>query len=167
MRGKTENLIIQTIKDLSQNGIDNKTIEAALNTIEFRLKENNTGSFPRGLSLMLRALTTWLYDKDPLKTLAFEDPLNQLKSDLKSNKRFFEELISKHFLQTNHRTTVILKPDSELAKKENDEEQKKLQAIKSKMTEDKNKSGEGKYRANFKRCRTHLTRMRPWQQFHF
>ena len=138
--GKTENLIIQTIKDLSQNGIDNKTIEAALNTIEFRLKENNTGSFPRGLSLMLRALTTWLYDKDPLKTLAFEDPLNQLKSDLKSNKRFFEELISKHFLQTNHRTTVILKPDSELAKKENDEEQKKLQAIKSKMTEDKIKA---------------------------
>jgi len=133
-------LIIQTIKDLSQNGIDNKTIEAALNTIEFRLKENNTGSFPRGLSLMLRALTTWLYDKDPLKTLAFEDPLNQLKSDLKSNKRFFEELISKHFLQTNHRTTVILKPDSELAKKENDEEQKKLQAIKSKMTEDKIKA---------------------------
>ena len=138
--GKTENLIIQTIKDLSQNGIDDKTIEAALNTIEFRLRENNTGSFPRGLSLMLRALTTWLYDKDPLKTLAFEDPLNQLKSDLKSNKRFFEELISKHFLQTNHRTTVILKPDPELAKKENDEEQKKLQAIKSKMTEDKIKT---------------------------
>ncbi len=133
---KAEKLIIKTIKDLSQNGIDKKTIEAALNTIEFRLRENNTGSFPRGLALMLRVLTTWLYDNDPLKTLAFEEPLNQLKSELKSNKRFFEELLSKHFLQTNHRTTVILKPDPEMAKKENAEEQKRLQALKSKMTED-------------------------------
>ena len=42
-----------------------KTVEAAVNTIEFRLRENNTGSYPRVLVLMLRALTTWLYDSDP------------------------------------------------------------------------------------------------------
>jgi len=135
--GKAEKLIINTLKDLSKNGIDSKTIEAALNTIEFRLRENNSGSFPRGLFLMLRALTTWLYDSDPLKALAFEEPLNQLKADLKPRKRFFEELISKHFLQNKHRTTIILKPDPELSKKENDAELENLRVLKSKMTEDK------------------------------
>ena len=29
------------------------------------LRENNTGSFPRGLSLMLRAVGAWIYDRDP------------------------------------------------------------------------------------------------------
>ena len=61
-----------------------------MNTIEFRLRENNTGSFPRGLNLMLRALTTWLYDSDPLSLLAFEAPLDRLKSRVGSNPRFFE-----------------------------------------------------------------------------
>ena len=40
-------------------------IEAAVNTIEFSLRENNTGSFPRGLSLMLRAVGAWIYGRDP------------------------------------------------------------------------------------------------------
>jgi len=133
---KVERLIFDTLTKLSQNGIDIKTTEAALNTIEFRLRENNTGSFPRGLSLMLRALTTWLYDKDPLKTLAFEEPLNQLKAELQSEQKFFEKLIAEHFLQNDHRTTVVLKPDSELAQKKNSEELKGLQQIQSKLTED-------------------------------
>ena len=37
------------------------TVEAALNTVEFRLRENNTGSFPRGIVFMLRSLRDWLH----------------------------------------------------------------------------------------------------------
>jgi len=48
---KVEDLILETLNRLAQSGIDPKTTEAALNTIEFSLRENNTGSFPRGLSL--------------------------------------------------------------------------------------------------------------------
>lgn len=33
------------------------------------LRENNTGSFPRGLSLMLRAMGAWIYDRDPVTPL--------------------------------------------------------------------------------------------------
>ena len=43
--------------------------QAAVNTIEFSLRENNTGSFPRGLSLMLRAVGAWIYDQDPFQQL--------------------------------------------------------------------------------------------------
>jgi hypothetical protein len=45
--------------------LNHPTPEAAVNTIEFSLRENNTGSFPRGLSLMLRAVGAWIYDRDP------------------------------------------------------------------------------------------------------
>ena len=50
---RIEELILKTLEDLATTGIDPQTIEAAMNTIEFRLRENNTGSFPRGLNLML------------------------------------------------------------------------------------------------------------------
>ena len=43
---KIEDLILDTLKSLSLSGIDPHTVAAALNTIEFRLRENNTGSFP-------------------------------------------------------------------------------------------------------------------------
>ncbi len=50
---RIEELILKTLEDLATQGIDPQTTEAAMNTIEFRLRENNTGSFPRGLNLML------------------------------------------------------------------------------------------------------------------
>ncbi len=123
---KVEALIMETLSSLAQNGIDPKTVEAALNTIEFRLRENNTGSFPRGLLLMLRSLTTWLYDGDPLALLAFEKPLEMIKSGVQSNGAIFEEMISRLLVNNPHRTTVILEPDPELREKDNAAEKDRL-----------------------------------------
>lgn len=53
------------LQELAKTGFSEGAIEAAINTIEFSLRENNTGSFPRGLSLMLRAMGAWIYDRDP------------------------------------------------------------------------------------------------------
>lgn len=69
---KVEALILRTLQTLASEGIDPDTIAASLNTIEFSLREKNTGSYPRGLIVMLSALTSWLYDGDPLAPLAFE-----------------------------------------------------------------------------------------------
>ncbi len=79
---KIEALIFGTLETLARDGIDPEMIAAAFNTVEFRLRENNTGSFPQGLLLMLRALTSWLYDNDPIEPLAFEAPLLKLKPKL-------------------------------------------------------------------------------------
>jgi presequence protease len=50
---KVESLILKTLQDLTEKGFEADAIEAAINTLEFRLREFNTGGFPRGLSLML------------------------------------------------------------------------------------------------------------------
>ena len=113
-----EDLIIETLSGLAENGIDVLTIEAALNTVEFALRENNTGSYPRGLSLMLKSLTTWLYDSDPFEIIAFEKPLQNLKNRYTSNPAHFQELIKNYLLDNQHRTVVILYPDTELAERE-------------------------------------------------
>jgi presequence protease len=132
---KVENLIFKTLSDLAAAGIDPATIEAGVNTIEFRLRENNYGNFPQGLAVMLRSLTTWLYDADPTSLAAFELPLDQVKENLKSG-GFLEGLIRRHLLENPHRTVVVLRPEPELAKKESEEEAKKFEEIKRSFSVD-------------------------------
>lgn len=55
---KVEALIMSTLENLASEGFNMEAVEASMNTIEFSLRENNTGSFPRGLALMLRAVVS-------------------------------------------------------------------------------------------------------------
>jgi Zn-dependent M16 (insulinase) family peptidase len=134
--GAVESLVMDTLAGLARKGIDPLTIEASLNTIEFGLRENNTGHFPRGLLLMLRSLTTWLYDGDPLALLAFEAPLEAAKSGARSESGLFEHMIHRFFLNNPHRTTLVLKPDPDLRETEEAAEKMRLSAARSAMGPD-------------------------------
>jgi Zn-dependent M16 (insulinase) family peptidase len=137
---RVESLILEALRDLQRDGIEAEMIAAALNTIEFRLRENNTGSFPRGIALMLRSLTTWLYGGDPLAPLAFEQPLNALKDELERNPAFLQGLIEEYLLANPHRTTLILQPDAGLRQHEEQVEKARLekmrQSFSTKMLEE-------------------------------
>ncbi len=127
-------LINRTLGELWENGIDPGTVEAAINTIEFRFRENNPGHFPRGLVLMLRSLTTWLYDKNPLALLRFEEPLARIKQTLRHNPRYFEDLIQKALLTNPHHTVLFLDPDPHLKRKEEQEEKERVSAFCASLT---------------------------------
>ncbi|MGH2543827.1 MAG: insulinase family protein, partial [Ardenticatenaceae bacterium] len=131
---QVETLILETLETLAREGIDPAMIEAALNSIEFNLRENNTGAYPRGLSLMIRSLGAWLYDADPLAPLAFEQPLEAIKQQVASGERLFESLIEEHFLDNPHRTTLVLEPDPKLAGRREAEERARLDAARAEMT---------------------------------
>jgi presequence protease len=133
--GDVEMLVLNTLADLANDGIDPDMIEAATNTIEFALRENNTGSFPRGLLLMIRSLRTWLYGDDPLAPLAYETPLSAIKQRLARGERLFEMLIRTHLLDNPHRTTVLLKPNPEVQQRVETEEQARLAQIRAGMSE--------------------------------
>ena len=130
---RVEELILQTLEGLARDGIEGATVDAALNTLEFRLRENNSRGYPQGLLLMLRSLTTWLYDGDPLALLAFETPLTKVKSQLASNPSLFETIIERYLLSNPHRVTLILEPDPALAEKEEAKERERLAEIRSTM----------------------------------
>jgi hypothetical protein len=133
---KVEALIFKTLEGLVRDGIDPDMTAAALNTIEFYLRENNTGRFPRGIALMLRSLTTWLHDDDPFKLLAFEAPLNDIKARLANDSHYFEKLIQVHLLANTHRTTLRLKPDPELGRRFDEEEKARLEKIRESLTDE-------------------------------
>ena len=131
-----ETLILDTLQQLANDGIEPETIEAAINTFEFHLRENNTGSFPRGLSIMFRSLSTWLYGGDPLEPIAFEQRLAAIKKHIASDKRYFESLIETYFLQNTHRTTLTIQPDPELSQRELEEERQQLEQVRTAMGEE-------------------------------
>ena len=131
---RIEYLILDTLSGLVSDGIDPLTVEAALNTVEFQLRENNTGGFPRGLVMMLRALTTWLYDEDPLALLAFNRPLANIKTRVNSGERFFESLIDRLLINNPHRTTLTLKSDPRLGERDQEEERGRLSQVRAEMS---------------------------------
>ncbi|KAA0285185.1 MAG: peptidase M16 [Chloroflexi bacterium] len=133
---KIKTLIFDTLQSLVTDGIDPDMTAASINTIEFALRENNTGSFPRGIGLMLRALTTWLHDDDPFKVLAFEAPLADIKNRLTNDSRYFEKLIQTYLIENNHRTTLRFKPDPELGQRLEAEEKSRLESARSAMSAD-------------------------------
>lgn len=130
-----ETLVLDTLKKLAEQGIEPEMVEAAMNTIEFALRENNTGSFPRGLLLMVRALRTWLYKGDPLTSLAYEVPLATIKQHLASGERYFESLIRTYWLDNPHRTTVLLKPNAEYQQLLDSAERERLDRVRAAMRE--------------------------------
>ncbi|MCC7262316.1 MAG: insulinase family protein, partial [Candidatus Latescibacteria bacterium] len=122
-------LVLAVLERLEQEGIEEGEIAAALNTVEFGLRENNTGSYPRGLILMLRSLTSWTYDRDPLAPLAFAAPLEVVKARAKQAREYFGGLIRQHLLGNPHRTVVLLRPDTGLAAREEAEEEARLAQV--------------------------------------
>ncbi len=132
---KVEELILRTLEQLAEAGIERDMIEASLNTIEFALRENNTGGFPRGIALMLRALASWLYGGDPLSRLAFEAPLNAIKAKWQADPHYFERLVRQYLLQNPHRASVLLKPEAGLGQRQAAEEQARLERARAAMSE--------------------------------
>lgn len=132
---QVEPLILNVISELTQNGLDPEMIEAALNTIEFSMRENNTGSYPRGLSLFFRTLTTWLYERDPLMLLAYEAPLAALRTRSSADAGYWQKLMQQYLLDNPHRTTVTLEPDVQYNERWEAAEKARLAQARAHMTD--------------------------------
>eukprot|EP00246_Nothoceros_aenigmaticus_P001222 TRINITY_DN11663_c0_g1_i1.p1 TRINITY_DN11663_c0_g1~~TRINITY_DN11663_c0_g1_i1.p1 ORF type:complete len:1083 (+),score=216.91 TRINITY_DN11663_c0_g1_i1:65-3313(+) len=132
---KVEELITMTLKKLAAEGFTDAAVEASINSIEFSLRENNTGSFPRGLSLMLRSMGKWLYGGDPFEPLRFAKPLEEFKTRLaaEGSTGVFSPLIQKYLLDNNHRVAIVLEPDLQKAAQDEAAEQEKLTKFKAQL----------------------------------
>ncbi|KAL3515262.1 hypothetical protein ACH5RR_022164 [Cinchona calisaya] len=135
---KVEELIMKSLKQLAEDGFDSDAVEASLNTIEFSLRENNTGSFPRGLALMLRAIGKWIYEMDPFEPLRYQRPLMNLKARIaeEGSKAVFSPLIEKFILSNPHRVTVEMQPDPAKASRDEEAEKQVLNKVKASMTQE-------------------------------
>lgn len=127
-----EECIRKTLAKLVKEGLDKKTIQAAINGMEFRAREADFGSNPKGLVYGMQMLDSWLYDDTKAFVhLYYEDMFAFLKEKVQTD--YFEGLIQHYFLDNTHRSLVILKPqmglEEELAKQMEEKLQHYMQSL--------------------------------------
>lgn len=128
-----KNLVFDTLKKMVSEGIDKELIEASINRVEFELREEDYGSYPKGLIYYLKIMDTWLYDEDPLVNLTYDKDLSKIKTALNTN--YFESLIEKYILNNSHSSIVSLHPKKGLNQEKTKKLEEKLKKYKEKLSD--------------------------------
>lgn len=97
-----------TLRRLADQGIDRKSLLAGLNYYEFRYREADYGSAPKGLMYGLWSMDSWLYDGDPMLHLQYQKTFDFLKKAVSEG--YFEDLIRRYLLDNPHEAFVMVSP---------------------------------------------------------
>lgn len=127
------NTIRETLKRIVDEGIDKKSLLAALNFLEFRYREADYGRYPKGLIIGLKAFDSWLYDEnDPFMHIIEGRTFDFLRSKIETD--YFEELIEKYLLNNTHASFIILSPKRGLLAKREQRLAEKLETKRKSLT---------------------------------
>ena len=126
-------VIRETLEKIVQEGIDRKAVAAGINYLEFRFREADYASYPRGLMYGIDVFDSWLYDDNKpfihLQRLGAFDALKE-----KAEQGYFEQLIRDYLLDNPHTAVVLGVPKKGLANCEEREVEEKLAAYKAGLT---------------------------------
>ncbi len=126
-------LIRSTLEETVKKGLDKKALYAGINTMEFKFREADYGSFPKGLIYGIDVYDSWLYDDsaafDYLKQLSVYDTLKK-----KVETGYFEELVQTWLLDNTHATVVVVEPEQGLTARKDQAVREKLRAMKDSMS---------------------------------
>jgi hypothetical protein len=126
--------IDKTLKDICEHGIPKKSMQAAINHLEFQLRESDFGRYPKGLIYGLRSFDSWLHDeKAPFIHIKVEETLGFMKRGLENG--YFERTIAAYLLHNTHKSYVILKPEYGLNEKQEAAVKQELADYKASLTD--------------------------------
>ena len=131
-------IVEEVLREQVEKGIDKKALQGALNVSEFRFREADFGSYPKGLVYGLSMLDTWLYDDmRPFDLLYGVSTFKALRDKLDTG--YFEELTKKYLLDNLHGSVLILKPKPGLSAEREKALSKKLQEKKEALSQEERK----------------------------
>ncbi len=130
-----KDVINTTLADLVKNGLDQKSIKAAINYYEFKYREADFGGAPKGLVYALNSMSTWLYDEtNPFSPLEFYKAFDEIK--MKASEHYFEDLIEQSLLNNNHIAYVTVTPSNTLGDEKEQALKNKLKAYKETLSKE-------------------------------
>lgn len=102
-------IIEENLRSLAKDGVEKKALAAALNHEEFKYREADFGSYPKGLMYGLQMFETWLYDDEkPFEYLELGETYTELKRELET--AYYEELLQMLLLDNTHKSIVVVRP---------------------------------------------------------
>ncbi len=121
-----------TLRRLADEGINRKSLLAGMNYYEFKYREADYGSAPKGLMYGLQCLDSWLYDGDPMMHLEYQETFDFLKKAV--DEGYFEGLIREYLLDNPFEAVITLRPKKNLTAIEDERVTKELRAKKAAMS---------------------------------
>ena len=126
-------IIRTTLEGIVKEGINENSLKAALNTMEFKFREGDYGWVPGGLMYGILMMDSWLYDKEqPFTHLKCFKTFDYLRTQIGTG--YFEKLITDYLLDNTHGSLLILKPQKGLATQHESRLKDMLAAKKASMT---------------------------------
>lgn len=137
---KLETILFETLKEIDAEGISEEAIESAIHQLEFHRSEITGDDYPFGLNLFLRSGLLKQHGGEPESGLLVHKLCDDIRSLLKTNPRYFCDLISIFLIHNPHFVRVVMKPDPLLEGKERTNEEEKLKAIKKNLSSEQVKA---------------------------
>ncbi len=126
-------LIREVLEGIAAKGFEEKALLAGLNYYEFKYREADFGSYPKGLMYGLQMMDSWLYDdRKPFLHIEANATFAVLRERVGSG--YYEGLVRQYLLDNPHRSVVILKPRCGMAQEQEEKLHKKLTALKEGMS---------------------------------
>ena len=134
-KGRFVEIIEATLKDIVEKGINKTSVLAAINSSEFRFREADFGSYPKGLLYGLECFETWLFDDESVfEAMEMLDVFEFLKKQVDTG--YYEDLIQKCLLDNPHGVIVALAPEKGLNTKVEEELTRKLADYKESLSKE-------------------------------
>ena len=133
-----KNIFENSVREIVKNGIDKDLLLASINRFEFRDKELDMGRMPKGLVFAMNMMGSFNYRGDLASHLEFSEHYKTLREGL--NNGYFEKLLVKYILNSNHYVQVVANPSKELAKVKKAKMDALMKSIKEKMSKDEVKA---------------------------
>lgn len=133
-KGEFLTVLKGTLRKLADEGINKKSLKAGMNFYEFRYREADYGSAPKGLMYGLQCMDSWLYDGDPMMHLRYQETFDYLKKVVDDG--YFEQLIREYLLDNPFEAFLIVSPKKNLTAMEEEKTAKKLAAYKASLSKE-------------------------------
>ena len=133
--GQFVEIIQKVLKEQAEGALNKKALLAGINSFEFKYRESDFGSYPKGLMYGLQILDSWLYD-DALPFMHLESlaTFKFLREQVETD--YFEKLIQDYMIENSHVSMVIIEPERGLNAKNEAELAEKLQTYKNSLSEE-------------------------------
>ena len=128
--------IRETLARIAEDGINQKALLAGINSAEFKYREADFGSYPKGLIYGLQCMDSWLYDEaEPFMHIEAGETFAWLRAQAEQGTGYFEKLIRTWMLDNNHASIVTVNPKRGLTAENDRALEQKLAAYKATLSE--------------------------------
>lgn len=127
--GKIQELILDSLTEVSEEGISRKDFDRVVLEFEFSHREELRFSGPQALTHLYRAVKAWCYGNDMTKAVAYNRAFHKIKEKIQDNPSYISDYIKKNFLNNRARSLTVVTPSSSYSHKREKEAERRAKEL--------------------------------------